>query len=341
MKIGSISAIGNITSVGSVSAVRKQDVKPVDTESRSIKDEITAVERQKQTVTPQADLSVDEKMRRRQELQQELSSLKTKLRMSEAEASEENRKEAIADEERSEIQETGASEDSKAAKVIKEEAAKAEEKADAAQAKEKEEAAKAERKEAQIGRMKGNASEDQAEKVSIRKQDAEQTNIKETEADKIGADAFGIEERAEKSGVAGADKKTDAKEDKEKASGFSEKEVQSMISEDKAAERAKQQGIIVSRIENDIVILKGEIKQDEARDVDVTKKKEELKEREDRAQWATNAQFSAIGQTNRKLQENTQDKAEEIRGDAAMAVRRNVAEQPLFRATNYSFVGVV
>lgn len=341
MKIGSVSAIGNITSVRSVSAAQKPDVKTVDTVSKSIQDDITAVERQKQFVSPQTDISVDEKRRRRQELQQELSSLKTKLRISEAEASKENRKEAVADEERSGVQETGESQESKAAESIKAEAAKAEEKADAAKAKEKAEAAKAERQEAQIRRMKENTSDDEAEKVFARKQDAEQVNAKEAKADTTGTDGFKAEGSTEKSNAAGADEKTDPKKDKEKTPGFSEKEVRSMISEDEAAERAKQQGIIVSRIENDIVILKGEIKQDEARDVDVTKKKEELKEREDRAQWATNAQFSAIGQTNRKLQENAQEKAEKISGDAAMAVRRNVAEQPLIRATNYSLAGVV
>lgn len=341
MKIGSVSAIGNITSVRSVSAAQKPDVKTVDTASKSIQDDINAVERQKRAVSPQTDISVDEKRRRRQELQQELSSLKTKLRMSEAEASEESRKEAVADEERSGVQETGESKESKAAESIKAEAAKAQEKADEAKAKEKAEAVKAERQEAQIRKMKGNTSDDEAEKVFARKQDAEQVNVEEAKADATGTDGFKAEGATEKSNAAGADEKTDVEKDKEKTPGFSEKEVQSMISEDEAAERAKQQGVIVARIENDIVILKGEIKQDEARDVDVTKKKEELKEREDRAQWATNAQFSAIGQTNRTLQENAQDKAEEIRGDAAMAVRRNVAEQPLIRATNYSLAGVV
>lgn len=336
MKIGSVSAIENTTSVRSVSAVQKPEVKTVDTASRSIKDDIAALERQKQSVSPQTDISVDEKRRRRQELQQELSSLKTKLRMSEAEASEESRKEAVADEERSDVQETEASRESKAAESVK-----AEEKAEAAKAKEKAEAAKAERQEAQIRKMKENVLEDKAETITVRKQDADQDQAKEAAADKTGTDGFKIEGRTEKSGSADEDKKTEAEKDKEKAPGFSKSEVRSMIEEDEAAKRAKQQGIIVARIENDIVILKGEIKQDEDRDVDVTKKKEELKEREGRAQWATNAQFSAIGQTNRKLQEDAQDKLEETRGENAMTIRRNAAEQPLIRATNYSLAGVV
>lgn len=335
MKIGSISAIGNTTSVRSVSAVQKQqEVKSVDTESKSIEDDISDVERQKQAYSSKQDLTVDEKMKRRQELQQELSSLKTKLRISEAEASKENKKEAVTDE-KSAAETAG---DSKAAQAVKEKAAEAKEKEKAA----KEEAAKAEKKEAQIQRMKENASGDNLEKIDTQKKDADQAKAGEAVAGKIGTDGFKIEKQAEKSGVAEDDEKAEAVDDKEKIPGFSKREMQSMISEDEAAKRAKQQGTIVARLENDIVILKGEIKQDEDRGGDVTKKKEELKEQEERAQRAVNAQFSAIGQTNRKLQETAQEKLEETRGENAMTIRRNAAaEQPLIRATNFSLAGVV
>lgn len=329
MKIGNISAIGKIASVRSVSAAQKPDVKTVDTASKSIQDDITAVERQKQAVSPQTDISVDEKMKRCQELQQELSSLKTKLRISESEAQRENRKEALANEERSVTEEEEAAGGSRMAEAVKEDAA------------EKEEAAKEERKEALIEKMKENASESKEVNAAVQKQEADQAKVKEAEAGKTGTDGFNIEERTGKSVAASENEKAGAEEDKEKAPGFSKREMQSVISEDEAAERAKQQGIIVARIENDIVILKGEIKQDEDRGADVTKKKEELKEQEERAQWAVNAQFSAIGQTNRRLQEAAEDQLEETRGENAMTIRRNAAEQPLIRATNYSLAGVV
>lgn len=331
MRIGSISAIGNTASVRSISVVQKQGVKPVDTERKSIKKEISDVERQKQASSKE-DLTVDEKMKRRQELQQELSSLKTKLRMNEAEAGKENKKEAIADE-KSAVKGTESDGESRAAQAVKEKAA---------EAKEKEEAAKAEKKEEQIQSMKGNASEGKLEKADAQKKDADQAKAGEAVAGKTGTDGFKIEEQAGKSGVAEDDEKAGAVDNKEKIPGFSKREMQSMISEDEAAKRAKQQGTIVARLENDIVIFKGEIKQDEDRGGDVTKKKEELKEKEERAQRAVNAQFSAIGQTNRKLQEAAQDKLEETRGENAMTIRRNAtAEQPLIRATNFSLAGVV
>lgn len=337
MKIGSISAIGNITSVRSVSAVQKQAVKSVDTKSKSIENDISDVEQQKQAFSSKEDLTVDEKLKRRQELQQELSSLKTKLRISEAEASKENKKEVLTDEQ-SAAKGTEAAEDSRAAQIVKEKAAEAKEKEEAA----KEEAAKTEKKEAQIQRMKENASEGNLEKIDIQKKDADQAKAGEAVAGKIGSDGFKVEEQDKKSGVAEDDKKAGAEDDKEKMPGFSKREMQSMISEDEAAKRAEQQGVIVARLENDIVILKGEIKQDEDRGGDVTKKKEELKEQEERAQRAVNAQFSAIGQTNRKLQETAQEKLEETRGENAMTIRRNAAaEQPLIRATNFSLAGVV
>lgn len=327
MKIGSVSAIANITSVRSVSAVRKPDVKTVDTASKSIKDDISAVERQKQSVSPQTDLSVDEKRKRRQELQQELSSLKTKLRMSEAEASRESQKEALAEEKRTVAGEDTTAGESRAAETLKEDAA------------EKEEAAKEERKEAQLQKMKESVLGDHTEKAAARQQEADQAKAAGTVTGKPETDGLGIEERTGENGAAVKEEKTGTEEEKEKTPGFSQREVRSMIEEDKAAELARQQGVIVARIENDIVILKGEIRQDEDRDVDVTKKKEELKEQEERAQWAVNAQFSAIGQTNMRMQEAAQDRLEEVRGENAMALKRNAAEQPLIRATNYSLAG--
>lgn len=334
MKIGSISAIGNITSVRSVSAVQKQAVKSVDTESKSIENDISDVERQKQAFSSKQDLTVDEKMKRRQELQQELSSLKTKLRISEVEAGKESQKEALTDEQ-SAAKETETAGDSSAAQAVKENAAEAKEKEEAA----KEEAAKTERKEALTESMKESASGSKEVKTATEMKDADQAKAGEAVA---GTDASRIDEAAVKSGAAKEDEKAGAEADKEKIPGFSKREMQSMISEDEAAERAKQQGTIVARLENDIVILKGEIKQDEDRGGDVTKKKEELKQQEERAQRAVNAQFSAIGQTNRKLQETAQDKLEETRGENAMTIRRNMAEeQPLIRATNFSLAGVV
>lgn len=279
MKIGSISAIGNTASVRSISAVQKQGVKPVDTERKSIEKDISDVEQQKQAFSSKEDIPVDEKMKRRQELQQELSSLKTKLRMSEAEASKESQKEAMADEQ-SAVKGTEADGESRAAQAVKEAAAEAKEKEEAS----KKEAAKAEKKEAQIQRMKEIASQGTAEKTDAQKKDADQTKVGEAVAGKTGTDGSGIDERAAKTGVAEDDKKTDTNQDKGQISGFSKREMQSMISEDEAAKRAKQQGTIVARLENDIVILKGEIKQDEDRGGDVTKKKEELKEQEARAQ---------------------------------------------------------
>ena len=308
MKIGSISAIGNTAPVGSVSAAQRPVTK-VDTDSKRIEDDIDAVEQQKQALSPKEDISVDEKMRRRQELQQELSSLKTKLRMSEAEAKKESQKAAEETQPAAVEEESG---ESRAAEALKEDAA------------EKEEIRKEniQKEETQALRSADAAAEDKETKAVAEKQDTEEAKAEEVNA---GTDGVKIEERAEETGA--------AKEDKV---GFSEREMRSMIAEDEAAERAKQQGIIVARIENDIVILKGEIKQDEDRGTDVTQKKEELKEQEERAQRAVNAQFSAIGQTNQRLQEAAQKQLEETRGENVLTARRNAAEQPLIRATNYS-----
>lgn len=66
---------------------------PVDTVSKGIQDEIENVQREKQALSSKEELSVEEKMKKRKELQQELSSLNAKLRQRQAEIRREQQKE--------------------------------------------------------------------------------------------------------------------------------------------------------------------------------------------------------------------------------------------------------
>lgn len=75
---------------------------PVDTVSKGIQDEIENVQREKQALSSKEELSVEEKMKKRKELQQELSSLNAKLRQRQAEVRREQQKKAAAGELRAE-----------------------------------------------------------------------------------------------------------------------------------------------------------------------------------------------------------------------------------------------
>lgn len=88
MRISGVSASKN------VSAERMIKQEPVDAISKSIENEISDVQRQRQQVSKQ-DLSADEKMKKRRELQQEISRLNNQLRQRQAEARREQNKEKV------------------------------------------------------------------------------------------------------------------------------------------------------------------------------------------------------------------------------------------------------
>lgn len=77
-------------------------VQSVDTVSKSIQNDIENVQREKQALSSKEELSVEEKMKKRKELQQELSSLNAKLRQRQAEIRREQQKETAAGELRAE-----------------------------------------------------------------------------------------------------------------------------------------------------------------------------------------------------------------------------------------------
>lgn len=83
---------------------------------------------------------------------------------------------------------------------------------------------------------------------------------------------------------------------------LSDKEMQAVVSADVSAQQAKQQGTVITRIQEGIVILKGEIKQDEQRGVDTEKKQAELERMEKREQRAREMQTSVLGGANNTVQ---------------------------------------
>lgn len=85
-------SIGGVSASKNVSAERIAKQEPVDAISKSIENEISDIQRQRQQVSKQ-DLSVDEKMKKRQELQQEISRLNNQLRQRQAEARRKQNKE--------------------------------------------------------------------------------------------------------------------------------------------------------------------------------------------------------------------------------------------------------
>lgn len=86
-------------------------------------------------------------------------------------------------------------------------------------------------------------------------------------------------------------------------SGMSSASMQAIISADSSMKQVKTQGAVKTEMEGKAGILKSEIKLDEARGNDVTKKKEELAEVESKAEDITASQMSILSETQKNLEE--------------------------------------
>lgn len=91
-------AIGNVRAAESAAGGQMAAARAVDTVSKGIQNEISNAQRQMQKLSSNADMSVEEKVKKRQELQQQISNLNTRLRQHQAEMRREQQKDKAADE---------------------------------------------------------------------------------------------------------------------------------------------------------------------------------------------------------------------------------------------------
>lgn len=93
-------------------------------------------------------------------------------------------------------------------------------------------------------------------------------------------------------------KKENIETDEVKDAGLSHKEMHAIVSADNSIQRADRQGVVIARIKDGVVILKGEINQDERYGADTGKKQAEFEKMEKREQRARAFQYSALGEAN-------------------------------------------
>ena len=86
-------------------------------------------------------------------------------------------------------------------------------------------------------------------------------------------------------------------------SGMSSASMQAIISADSSMNQARVQGAVKSQMEGKAGVLEAEIKIDSARGADVSKKKEELAEVEEKANNIADSQINTLADANKKLQE--------------------------------------
>lgn len=255
--------ISGVGAMGSMSGGQMSAVQRTDSVSKNIQNEISEAQRQKQSLSSKGDISAKEKMKKDQELQQEISSLNTQLRMRQEEVQKEQKKEALSGEVR----------------PVREDEKKVEN--------------RVETKEKSIGEIRD--QEQQARKL-----ENFETQSKDTEKEK-------------------------EKEDTETTD--SRKETKAVVAGDSGMEQVKQQRRVITRMKDAIAVLKGEIRQDEARGLDVEDKKKELEEQEDKMQKASASQFSVLGEANKAMGE--------AQGKTQPAGNGDNEEQAMIKATNF------
>lgn len=246
---------------------------PADVVSKNIQDEISEVQRQKQGLSSKQEMSEGERSKKKQELQQKLNSLNTRLRQRQAEVS---RKQKQADR----LDELSAPDTDTRTR-------RAEEKDTEKTGQSRKSGKSAE----QSMNAQAPVSKDATEKMSG------------TGATESGAGMTGRSARmAERStGMTGRSAETtehstdelkrsskDDSDERLKNSGIPQDRMQAIIGGDIFREQAERREVVIARIEGGIAILKGEIRQDEMLGNDVQKKKAELKERESSVKNAVN-----------------------------------------------------
>lgn len=242
--------------IGGMAARQGAAVRQPDPAGKNIQNKISKVQRQKQGLSSEQEMSVEEKAKERQELQQELSGLNTKLRQQQAKIQKEQQKEALR---RETLAEAAQAEDDNARNVPDAEKA-------------------------------GSTEKSKANQVETGTEEEKKTNLETAEEKAVDTGAQTAEEKA--ADTRSPDKQdigrrgVDGKDEEPEEIGISLQDMRAIVKREAIREQAKRRETVISRMESGIVILKGEIRQDELRGADVEKKKDELKEREQKVQKA-------------------------------------------------------
>lgn len=277
--------IGSVTSTNSISVMQMTPASLKDQKSKSIQNEITDVQQQIQKLSSTEDLSVNEKAAEQKKLQKEVSDLNTELKQHQEELRRAQKREIML----VELQEDNNS-------------AKEEDSEDKIHPKETSSDHADEKNlptDAQQPAHPGTVITQNSDGTVILKEIMEQDKNSDIGIENKQADAADEETAVEKEPLlTDTDTAADA--------NLSGKDMQAMVSADASIQQAGRQGTVIARIKDGIAILKGEIKQDERRDVNTERKQAELEKMQTRKQRATAFQFSVLGEADDAMKSATE-----------------------------------
>ena len=286
--------IGGVTSTSSMSNMQTLKAVSTDPKIKKIQNDITNAKQQMQKLSPKEELSATEKETERKKLQQEISSLNTKLKQHQDELRKSQQKE---------IRMAGLQEDQNLTKEEKPE--------DKTQTK--------------------GISLDKADERALptdKHQTASPGTVITSNSDgtvilkgKINQD--------EKRGVDTEEKGITEKEEKNKNSdtdieaGLSHKKVYAIVSSDSSVQQANRQGHIITSTRDGIAILKSEMNQDERRGVDTERKQAELEKMEKREQRAIVFQSAILGESNNTIKSAAKTNVTGMNDKAQVTAKNN------------------
>lgn len=271
--------IGSITSTNSMSAMQTSTANLKDQKSKNIQNEITNRQLLLQKLSSEEDLSANEKATERKKLQKEISGLNTKLKQHQKELLRSQKRELMLEQLR---------EDADPAKEGQSE-----------------------------GRMHSNESSDTTGHRNLPDDEQKTSQLKSVITqngdgtvilkEALNQDNNSVTDANTKQDDEGEEEVLVGKEEKAidddmaADTGLSGKEVHAMVSADSFLQQASRLGMIVTKTEDGIAVLKSEIKLDKNLDTDTERKEAELEKMEKRKQRAMEAQFSMLGEANNAM----------------------------------------
>lgn len=283
--------IGGVTSGNnSMSVMQMTPASLKDHKSKSIQNEITDVQQQIQKLSSEDELSVNEKTDERKKLQREKNSLDTELKQYQEELLRSQKREIRL----AELQEQPNPEDEE----TKDQKAGSQASEAVSDTPEKESRPTDEKQPLQPGTIiTQNSDGTVILKEALQQAESDDKAVENTQEKGKPAIAAEASTAVEKDVQAQAEEESEDKESEDTTAdtAFSDKQMQAMVSSDTSMKQAERMGTLVTKTEDGIAILKGEIKQDAYRGVDTGRKEAELKDMQNQREQEMGVQFALLG----------------------------------------------
>lgn len=272
--------IGGITSTNSMSVMQTPSTDLKDHKSKNIQNEITDVQQKLQKLSSENELSVNEKENERKKLQKEKSSLDNELKQHQEELLRSQKREAMLAEMR-EAQNPSKEENEDKIQTTQS-PANTEEKENSA-------AGEQQAQTLQPGTVISESSDGKVILKEVMNPAKNNTDATETKP---------AEETKETAAAAEEQKPEEEETETNPTAEFrpTANEMQAMVSADTSSKMADRMGALVTKTDDGIAVLKGEIKQDSYYGTDTERKEAELKEMQKQQKREMAVQFSMLGE---------------------------------------------